>query len=73
MGLSEGTGWRQRVRPMELGRGPSLPRQASAPSLAQHLRGNLAGQEAAVASLVSVEVGRSGSKDVLTFPWRPWL
>lgn len=45
----------------------------SAPPLAQHLSGNLAGLEAAVASLFSVEVGRSGSKDVLTFPWRPWL
>lgn len=45
----------------------TLPRH-SAPSLAHHLRGNLAGLEAAVASLVSVEVGRGGSKSVLTFP-----
>ena len=58
-----------RVRPMGLGRGPQLGFLNSA----LRLRGNLAEPEAAVASLVFVEVGRGGSKRGFPFPCTPCL
>lgn len=51
----------------------STPYQLSAPYLVHHLRGNLAGLEASVASLESVEAERGGSNCVFSFPYIPYL